>query len=135
MSNSEWLYLTNLNNMCQQALFILFQLHNEFNRILMNLIVAELINCSYGISLDITAAMQYGWKLGSTVCNTTGFLLTLCGNRLLLTILLFNLINFDIKIYVYIFVFLYYFRNGLHIYISCTCHSEVNKDSDNILTI
>ena len=61
----------------------LHQLHNDFNRMLMNLIFAELINCSYGISLDITAAMQYGWKLGPTVCNTTGFLLTFCGKWLL----------------------------------------------------
>ena len=60
------------------------QLHNDFNRMLMNLIFAELINCSYGISLDITAAMQYGWKLGPTVCHTTGFLLTLCGKWILL---------------------------------------------------
>ena len=59
----------------------------------MNLIFAELINCSYGISIDITAAMQYGWKLGPMVCNTTGFLLTFCGKWLLFD---FNyLLKFD----------------------------------------
>ena len=56
-----------------------FQLHDEFNRVLMNLIFAEMINCTYGVSIDISAALQHGWKLGRTVCNTTGFLLTLSG--------------------------------------------------------
>ena len=45
----------------------------------MNLIFAEMINCTYGVSIDISAALQHGWKLGRTVCNTTGFLLTLSG--------------------------------------------------------
>jgi hypothetical protein len=45
----------------------------------MNLIFAELISSSYGIAIDITAAFQQGWKLGRSMCNTTGFLLTLSG--------------------------------------------------------
>ena len=49
----------------------------------MNLIFAELISSSYGIAVDITAAIQHGWKLGSTVCHTTGFLLTLSGKLFL----------------------------------------------------
>ena len=58
----------------------IFQLHNEFNRMLINLIFAELISCSYGIPIDITAALQHGWKLGKEMCNTTGAILTLSGN-------------------------------------------------------
>ena len=52
----------------------------------MNLIFAEMINCTYGVSIDISAALQHGWKLGRTVCNTTGFLLTLSGkyNRIII---------------------------------------------------
>ena len=46
---------------------------------LMNLIFAELISSSYGISIDMTAALQHGWKLGRSMCNATGFLLTLSG--------------------------------------------------------
>ena len=48
----------------------------------MNLIFAEMINCTYGVSIDISAALQHGWKLGRTVCNTTGFLLTFSGKFL-----------------------------------------------------
>ena len=46
---------------------------------MVNLIFAELISSAYGIPMDITAALQYGWKLGKGLCNATGVILTLSG--------------------------------------------------------
>ena len=58
------------------------KLHGEFNRLLMNMIFAELIMAFYGIPVDFTTSVLHGWKLGKGMCNATGFLLTLSGNHL-----------------------------------------------------
>ena len=47
----------------------------------MNLILAELVSSAYGIPIDITAALQNGWKLGKSVCTATGAILTLSGKN------------------------------------------------------
>ena len=49
---------------------------------LINLIVAELISSAYGTPIDIAAALQNGWKLGKSMCNATGTILTLSGKHL-----------------------------------------------------
>ena len=59
-----------------------FKLHGEFNRLLMNMIFAELIMAFYGIPVDFITSVLRGWKLGKGMCNATGFLLTLSGNIL-----------------------------------------------------
>ena len=59
-----------------------FKLHGEFNRLLMNMIFAELIMAFYGIPVDFITSVLRGWKLGKVMCNATGFLLTLSGNIL-----------------------------------------------------
>ena len=64
--------------MARKMLYLL-KLHNELNRMMVNLIFAELISSAYGIPMDITAALQYGWKLGRELCNATGVILTLSG--------------------------------------------------------
>ena len=62
-----------------RKIFKSFKLHNELNRMMVNLIFAELISSAYGVPMDITAALQYGWKLGKVLCNATGVILTLSG--------------------------------------------------------
>ena len=65
----------------------MFQLHGEFNSLLMNLVFAELVTAGYGIPVDFTASLQHGWKMGKGMCNATGFLLTLSGNYYIISIL------------------------------------------------
>ena len=67
--------------------FFIFQLHGEFNSLLMNLVFAELVTAGYGIPVDFTASLQRGWKMGKGMCNATGFLLTLSGNYYIISIL------------------------------------------------
>ena len=45
----------------------------------MNLIIAEFIIAGYGLPVDLTTSVLYGWKLGKNMCLITGFLLTLSG--------------------------------------------------------
>ena len=45
----------------------------------MNMIIAELAIASYGLPVDFTASLSYGWKLGKGLCQTTGFILTTVG--------------------------------------------------------
>ena len=65
----------------------MFQLHGEFNSLLMNLVFAELVTAGYGIPVDFAASLQHGWKMGKGMCNATGFLLTLSGNCYMISIL------------------------------------------------
>ena len=69
-----------------QTLFFYFsvtwQLHDEFNKMLMNLVFAESIMAAYGIPVDFAASILHGWKLGRYMCYTTGFLLTFSGEYL-----------------------------------------------------
>ena len=39
----------------------------------------------FGVPVNFLASIQHGWKLGKTVCNVTGFLLTLEGKSEILT--------------------------------------------------
>ena len=55
------------------------QLQTEFNFLLMNITVSELIMSAYGVPVDFVAAFQLGWKLGKEFCLVTGFILTLLG--------------------------------------------------------
>jgi len=66
--------------------FFIFQLHGEFNSLLMNLVFAELVTAGYGIPVDFTASLQHGWKMGKGMCNATGFLLTLSGNYYMINV-------------------------------------------------
>ena len=56
----------------------------------MNLIVAELLMASYGIPIDFVASLLHGWKLGKTMCNVTGFLLTLSGQYISLRMIIYR---------------------------------------------
>ena len=49
----------------------------------MNLIFADVVIAAYGIPVDFTAALNYGWKMGRDMCYSSGFLLTMCGNSIL----------------------------------------------------
>ena len=68
-------------NTCNTSLDIdiLFQLRTDFNCLLMNLIVGELLVSMFGIPVDAWAAIRQGWKLGYHLCITLGFSLTLLG--------------------------------------------------------
>ena len=61
------------------AKFFYFQLHDDFNNLVMNLIIADFITAGYGVPVDFVASLLYGWKLGKSMCLFTGFLLTLSG--------------------------------------------------------
>ena len=73
-----------LMNTCNTSLDIdiLFQLRTDFNCLLMNLIVGELLVSMFGIPVDAWAAIRQGWKLGYHLCITLGFSLTLLGEIL-----------------------------------------------------
>ena len=58
-----------------------FQLRTEFNLLLMNLILCELLVVLIGIPADTIAAVQQGWDMGPLVCNVVGFCLTTLGNQ------------------------------------------------------
>ena len=45
----------------------------------MNMIFAELIMALVGIPINFIASIQRGWKMGETVCDASGFLVTLEG--------------------------------------------------------
>ena len=66
---------------------IIFQLHGEFNSLLMNLVFAELVTAAYGIPVDFAASIQHGWKMGKGMCDATGFLLTLSGKYHMISML------------------------------------------------
>ena len=56
-----------------------FQLQTEFNFLLINITLSQLIMSIYGVPVDFVAALQLGWKLGKEFCLMTGFLLTFLG--------------------------------------------------------
>ena len=45
----------------------------------MNMILAELIMAVYGIPIDFASSIAHGWKMGKSMCNVTGFAVTLSG--------------------------------------------------------
>ena len=57
----------------------MFQLRTDFNLLLINLTVCELLVAGLGIPVDAVAAAQLGWKMGRAVCWLTGFMLTFLG--------------------------------------------------------
>ena len=56
------------------------QLLTDFNMLVLNLLVTELIVASIGLPLECVAAIQFGWKMGETACKAFGFLLTFLGD-------------------------------------------------------
>ena len=58
-----------------------FQLRTDFNWLLMNLVVGELLVSMIGIPIDLVAAGQLGWKMGRGFCIFTGFILTFLGKH------------------------------------------------------
>ena len=56
------------------------QLWTDFNMLVLNLLVTELIVASVGLPLEFVAAIQFGWKMGETACKAFGFLLTFLGD-------------------------------------------------------
>ena len=56
-----------------------FQLRTDFNLLLMNLIMTELLVSLIGIPVDALASAQGGWNMGATLCRMVGFLLTTLG--------------------------------------------------------
>ena len=57
------------------------QLWTDFNFLLMNLILTELLVSLFGIPVDALAAGRGGWDLGENVCVFIGFLLTFLGEK------------------------------------------------------
>ena len=47
----------------------------------MNLVFAEFIIAAYGLPIDFTASLYYGWKLGRKLCVATGFILISSGSK------------------------------------------------------
>ena len=47
----------------------------------MNLVLTELITASYGLPIDFIATYSYGWKMGKSLCEATGFILTATGKK------------------------------------------------------
>ena len=62
-----------------------FQVLDDFTILLMNMIFAELVMVLFGVPVNFIASIQHGWKMGETVCDVFGFLLTLEGESELLT--------------------------------------------------
>ena len=58
---------------------VAFQVQDGFTALLMNMIFAELIMALVGIPINFIASIQRGWKMGETVCDASGFLVTLEG--------------------------------------------------------
>ena len=71
---------------------VVFQVMDDFTILLMNMIIAELIMASFGIPSNFVASIQHGWKMGKTVCEVSGFLLTLEGKSEMLNSTLDNFI-------------------------------------------
>ena len=59
-----------------------FQLRIPINRLLINLIYAEMISAGWGLPVDFFASISHGWTLGKQMCIATGFLMTLSGKKL-----------------------------------------------------
>ena len=94
---SQTLYLLSyLNNF---FIAFQFQLQSEFNLLLINLIVVELLVSTLGLPFDGVAAYQQGWKMGDMACQVVGFTLTFLGRLKFLHKI--NLRKFD-------------YRNGVH---------------------
>ena len=55
------------------------QLWTDFNLLILNLMVTELIVSAYGIPIAAVASAQKGWKMGAIFCKASGFILTLLG--------------------------------------------------------
>ena len=62
-----------------------FQVLDDFTILLMNMIFAELVMVLFGVPVNFIASIQHGWKMGKTVCDVFGFLLTLEGESEILT--------------------------------------------------
>ena len=62
-----------------------FQVLDDFTILLMNMIFAELVMVLFGVPVNFIASIQHGWKMGKTVCDVFGFLLTLEGESQTLT--------------------------------------------------
>ena len=59
------------------------QLWTDFNMLVLNLLVTELLVSTIGLPMEFVAAYQYGWKMGETVCKASGFLFTVLGAYIL----------------------------------------------------
>ena len=65
-------------------ILLFLQLWTDFNMLVLNLLVTELIVASVGLPLEFVAAIQFGWKMGETACKAFGFLLTFLGDLIFL---------------------------------------------------
>ena len=61
-----------------------FQVLDDFTILLMNMIFAELVMVLFGVPVNLIASIQHGWKMGKTVCDVFGFMLTLEGESKIL---------------------------------------------------
>jgi hypothetical protein len=74
------------------VIYICSQLPTDFNLLIMNLMVTELIVSAYGISIAAVASAQKGWKMGETFCKASGFILTVLGEVLIFCFSLVSLL-------------------------------------------
>merc|ERR1712079_566794 len=52
----------------------------------MNLVLAETLITLYGLPVDFTASLHFGWKMGKSLCKATGFILTTTGEVSIVTL-------------------------------------------------
>ena len=45
----------------------------------MNVALAETLITLFGLPVDFTASLNFGWKMGKNLCKATGFILTTSG--------------------------------------------------------
>ena len=56
-----------------------WQIRTPYNAVLANLAVAEFVLAFLGVSLDVLAAVQGGWRFGKAACIVTGAMVTQVG--------------------------------------------------------
>ena len=63
----------------RSVIYICSQLWTEFNLLIMNLMMTELIVSAYGILIAAVASAKKGRKMEATFCKASGFILTVLG--------------------------------------------------------
>ena len=66
-----------------------------YNNIIFNLAFAEFMMAVVGVSHDVVALTQNGWKLGKLMCVSTGALITTCGFVSILTICTLSICRYE----------------------------------------
>ena len=95
------------------------KLWSDFHLHVMNLVMAELLICLFGIPVDFVASLQGGWNMGQTMCSLTGFILTVLGKKC------YSFLTDDSWKALLIFLI----RNGEHVQPNKLLHTQVDSCS------